>query len=444
VPGAEHVRTFLCAPVVAQGRMIGALMMDNARVNFYHETDARIALALAQHLAIAIENTRLFEAEQTRRTELAALYDLSRALVELNDMGVILNFVVQRSVEKIRVTFARIALIEGDECVLRAAYPVRGLERDLGIGQRETIQTLPLCFDASQQNAPMILRHDAPNLSEAERAALFLGFAQSLCLVPLRSGDRALGLLMLGETRRAEREPFTAEKINLARGIGDQAASALHRAELFAQLERSYLETVLALANAVDAKDTYTADHAKRLAVMALAVGRELGLGAHELVELRYGAILHDIGKIGVPDAILRKPGKLDDEEWKIMRHHPEIGSRILAPVPRLAGAARIVRHHHERYDGKGYPDRLVGEAIPLGARILTVVDSFSAIMDARVYKAARSQADAVAELKKHTGTQFDARVVETFLRLLERGLDITGGGGETLLEWNALFRIRK
>jgi HD-GYP domain-containing protein (c-di-GMP phosphodiesterase class II) len=168
---------------------------------------------------------------------------------------------------------------------------------------------------------------------------------------------------------------------------------------------------------------------------MALAVGRELGFTARELQDLRYGAILHDIGKIGVPDAILRKPGKLDTDEWKLMRQHPDIGSRILAPVPQLAGAARIVRHHHERYDGKGYPDGLAGEAIPLGARILTVVDSFSAITDARVYKAARSEVEALAELKKHAGTQFDPRVVEVFRRLLEEGVLMTEGASVARLE---------
>ncbi len=180
---------------------------------------------------------------------------------------------------------------------------------------------------------------------------------------------------------------------------------------------------MLALANAVDAKDTYTADHAQRLAAMALAVGREMGMSPRELEDLRYGAILHDIGKIGVPDAILQKPAGLDADEWGQMRQHPPIGAHILAPIPHLAGASRVVRHHHERYDGTGYPDGLADEAIPLGARILTVVDSYSAIVDKRPYKEARSHEQAVAELKRCAGAQFDSRVVETFLWLLERGI---------------------
>jgi len=257
----------------------------------------------------------------------------------------------------------------------------------------------------------------------ANGRCLFLGIAKTVCLVPLRLGQRALGLLMFGEVRHEKREPFTPEKILLASSIGDQAASAIHRAVLFQELEHSYMQAVLTLANAVDAKDTYTGDHSQRLTHMALQIGEELGLTSLEIESIRYGAILHDIGKIGVPDGILNKPARLDEDEWIVMRQHPVIGERILAPIPRLQGASRIIRHHHERYDGKGYPDGLAAEEIPIGARILTVVDSYSAIVDKRVYKDARTQAEAIAELNKNSGTQFDPRVVDVFLRLLSQGI---------------------
>jgi HD-GYP domain-containing protein (c-di-GMP phosphodiesterase class II) len=286
----------------------------------------------------------------------------------------------------------------------------------LNVGERETLGSSQFYPRVLEQNTPTVIFNDSPDLSDSERETLFLGMVKTLCLMPLRSGNRALGLLMLEEARSKEREPFSPNKIRLARSIGEQAASALYRVELFVKLEESYLETVLALANAVDAKDTYTADHAQHLAIIALAIGREMGMTEHELEGLRYGAILHDIGKIGVPDAVLQKPSRLDPAEWAQMREHPSIGARILAPVPHLASAAQIVHHHYERYDGKGYPDGLVGEAIPLGARILTVVDSYNAITDKRVYKEARSHAEAVSELRKHAGTQFDPRVVEVFL----------------------------
>jgi putative nucleotidyltransferase with HDIG domain len=371
------------------------------------------------------ENARLYEQEQTRRAELAALYQLSRNLADVvRDFDAVLDLVLRRAVTICHVAFARIALVEDDTFVLRSAHPVRVLNSDLGVGCRIALAAHPFVKAALAQDTPAILSSDTSEINDEERQFLFLGIANTVCLVPLRTGGRALGLLMLGEVRRRERELFTPDKVRLARSIGDQAASALRRVELLEELERSYLQTVIALGNAVEAKDNYTSDHAQRLAQMAIAVAQELGMPQHDFQALRYGAILHDIGKIGVPDAILQKPSKLDADEWKIMRQHPEIGAHILAPIPHLSHAAEIVRHHHERYDGRGYPDGLVGEAIPLGARILTVVDSYSAIMDKRAYKEARSHVEAMAELQKHAGTQFDPRVVEVFLGLLKRGLD--------------------
>jgi hypothetical protein len=362
------------------------------------------------------ENKLFYEQEQTRRAEIAALYDLSRALADTHDWDSILALVTRHAVETVHVTFSRVALLDGNEFVIRVAYPIRILDYNLKVGERDTLGSSQFYQRVLEQNTPTVIFADSPDLSDSEREMLFLGMAKTVYLMPLRSGERALGLLIFGEERSEEREPFSPDKIRLARSIGEQAASALYRVELFVQLEESYLETVLALAKTVDAKDTYTADHAERQAIMALAIGREMGMTEHELEGLRCGTILHDIGKIGVPDAVLQKPSRLNPAEWAQMREHPSIGARILAPVPQLASAAQIVRHHHERYDGKGYPDGLAGEAIPLGARILTVVDSYSAITDRRVYKEACSHAEAVSELRKHAGTQFDPRVVEVFL----------------------------
>ncbi|MHB8779021.1 MAG: HD domain-containing phosphohydrolase [Anaerolineales bacterium] len=362
------------------------------------------------------ENKLFYEQEQTSRAEIAALYDLSRALADALDFDSILALVTRHAVETVHVTFSRVALLEGNEFVIRAAYPIRILDYNLKVGERDTLGTSQFYQRVLEQNTPTVIFADNPDLSDSEREMLFLSTAKTVCLIPLRSGNRALGLLMFGEERSEEREPFSPDKIRLARSIGEQAASALYRVELFVKLEKSYLETVLALAKTVDAKDTYTADHAERLAIMALAIGCDMGMTEHELESLRSGAILHDIGKIGVPDAILQKPSQLNPAEWAQMREHPSIGARILSHVPRLASAAQIVLHHHERYDGKGYPDGLAGEAIPLGARILTVVDSYSAITDKRVYKEARSHTEAVSELRKHAGTQFDPRVVDVFL----------------------------
>jgi len=362
------------------------------------------------------ENKLLYEQEQTRRAELAALYDLSRALAEAHDFDTIFTLVTRHAVETVRVTFSRMAILEGNELVIQAAYPIRLLAHNLKVEERYAPGSYQFYQHILEQNTPIVISSDNPDLSDGERKTLFIDMANTLCLIPLRVGSRAIGILILGEARSKVREPFSPDKIRLSHSIGDQAASALYRVELFMHLQESYLETVLVLANAVDAKDTYTANHAQLVAKMALVIGAEMGMTEHEMEGLRYGAILHDIGKIGVPDAILQKPSRLNPTEWAQMRQHPTIAARILAPIPYLASAAKIVRHHHEHYDGKGYPDGLAGEAIPLGARILTVVDSYSAITDRRVYKEARSHADALSELRKNAGTQFDPRVVDVFI----------------------------
>ena len=412
------VRSRVIVPMIVGDRMLGCLNLGSNQIGAFDEAELPVLQQVASALAVAIENARLFESEQTRREELAALYDLSRDLADtVDDVEALLTRVARRAVETVHSTFVRIMLMNGDELTVSAAYPARVLERDLQVGRHECIDMLPVCRRALEQNAPMVLHAASDWIDYHEREVLFLGVAQTLCLIPLRLDGRTRGILMFGEARREEREPFNPEKIRLARSIGDQTASALRRAELFVELQQTYLQTVLALANAVDAKDTYTTNHAQNMADMARLVGHALGLPPRELETLNYAAILHDIGKIGIPDAILQKPSKLDDEEWKVMRRHPEIGERILAPIPRLGEAAKLVRHHHERYNGGGYPDGLAGEAIPLGARILAVVDSYSAIRDRRVYKSAQSDEEAVAELARCAGTQFDSNIVKVFLQ---------------------------
>ncbi len=369
------------------------------------------------------ENARLYEQEQTRRAELAALYQLSRNLADVvRDFDAVLDLVLRRAVTICHVAFARIALVEDDTFVLRSAHPVRVLNSDLGVGCRIALAAHPFVKAALAQDTPAILSSDTSEINDEERQFLFLGIANTVCLVPLRTGGRALGLLMLGEVRRRERELFTPDKVRLARSIGDQAASALNRAELYIELERAYLQTVLALANAVDAKDTYTGGHAERLVEYAVAVGHALELPEQELADLRWAAILHDVGKIGVPDSVLKKPARLTAEEWAVMRQHPQVGAHIIAPVRRLQKAASIVRSHHERWDGKGYPDGLAGESIPIGARILMVVDSDSAMVDDRVYRKGRSPQEALAEVGREAGHQFDPRVVDAFLRVMASG----------------------
>jgi putative nucleotidyltransferase with HDIG domain len=223
-------------------------------------------------------------------------------------------------------------------------------------------------------------------------------------------------------------EPLDAAEGALLEAVAESTSHSLvrgrlarERDQLFRQLEETNLGIAAALAAALEAKDHYTADHARSIADLAVHVGVKLGMTLSEVRDLRLGAILHDIGKIAVPDAILNKPGSLTEEEREIIKTHAEVGEQILAPVPFLDDVRRIVRHDHERWDGGGYPDGLCGDEIPLGSRVVFVVDAFHAMTSDRPYRSAMSEDEAIDRLIAAAGTQFDPLVVDVFVRVLRR-----------------------
>ncbi len=223
----------------------------------------------------------------------------------------------------------------------------------------------------------------------------------------------------------------------LADGTEEEATISLFRAFDNAGRDQAYLpseweearKVTSILVDAATPKDGYTPEHAVEVARLSRLVGMDLGLNEEELEWLVHGALLHDLGKLGVADAILEKPGALTEEEWAAVKRHPEIGARMIEPIESLSGALPVVRHHHERPDGTGYPDGLEGEEIPLPARIVAAVDAYDVMLRGRPYRSQRyrperyrpqsSPAEALQELSRGAGRQFDVRVVEAFGRLL-------------------------
>ena len=218
------------------------------------------------------------------------------------------------------------------------------------------------------------------------------------------------------DVRCMRRTPLSADEMQVVEILASHAAVALENAGNYHRLENMYLETVQALAAAMEAKDHYTAEHADMLASMAVAVGAKLGLSAEQLRDVQYAAVLHDIGKIGIPGHILNKPDKLTDEEFAVMAQHTIIGERIIANIDYLAPIAGIIRSAHERWDGRGYPDKLAADRIPLASRILLVCDAYHAMTSDRPYRPAMPQAQALEELRRNAGSQFDPHVIEAFL----------------------------
>ena len=223
------------------------------------------------------------------------------------------------------------------------------------------------------------------------------------------------------EAYRVKDRPFRQDDPRRVDVLCSFAANAYSRIQLAAKLEVHYTETIEALVSALEARDPYTEAHAGRIrdTAMALAVAMQLPSDKRRAVKL--GSILHDVGKIGISDAILLKPGPLSEEEWDVMKSHPEIGERMLAGIDFLTPVLPIVRHHHERWDGAGYPDGLKGEEIPVGARIVGVCDAFDAMTSDRPYRPAMARDVACEELKRNSGTQFDPQCVDLLVDVVSR-----------------------
>lgn len=217
----------------------------------------------------------------------------------------------------------------------------------------------------------------------------------------------------------AEHERRATEQTRqLERYAADLRETFKRERERAEELRRSYVATVRALSNAVEARDAYTARHAERVAAYGLAIARATEIELAEEPEIEFGFLLHDVGKVAIPDAILYKPQPLEPEEFRLMARHPAIGWEIVRDIEFLGAARDVVRAHHERWDGAGYPDGLAGEEIPLAARVFAVADTLDALTSDRPYRAARSLAEARAIIRENAGTQFDPAIVEAFERI--------------------------
>jgi diguanylate cyclase (GGDEF)-like protein len=246
-------------------------------------------------------------------------------------------------------------------------------------------------------------------LEDLEAGAI-RGVSASVGIAELEAGQKPESVLAAARAALEEARAGGGRQATVFRGSSKNGDAAV---------ELGHGDVIAALASALQERDRYTGDHSESVVDLTARVGEALALNSEEISRVRTAALLHDIGKVGVPDEVLHKNGPLDDREWEIMRQHPAIGERILRAIPGLGAVARIVRHEHERWDGKGYPDRLAGAEIPVGSRIILACDAYHAMTSDRPYRKAMEHADAVAELSSNAGTQFDPEVVEALVGYL-------------------------
>ena len=279
------------------------------------------------------------------------------------------------------------------------------------------VSDFPLTAEVFETGAARAVSLSDEPVDESEAHVLHRLGMHALLMLPLRVEGENWGLV---EVYDARERSFDVADTHLADLVAGQLEALLARFKHAGAVEQLYRETLASLMSALEVKDDYTSEHAHEVGELAADVGRRLGLGGDELRAVELGALMHDIGKIRIPESILNKPGALTDEEWEVMRTHPELGARILAPIASLAPVVPIVRSSHERWDGRGYPEGLAGDAIPVGARIGAVCDAFRAMIEPRPYRAPLPREHAIAELIANAGMQFDPACVEAIVAVLE------------------------
>jgi putative nucleotidyltransferase with HDIG domain len=356
------------------------------------------------------------DASLTKRVlELAALYEMSRALGSTLDRDLLLDSVLESATRLFGVDLGYVVVRDAETGRLEVSARRGGMPSDVTDDQLHG----SLAQWVAREGRPLL--HNPSSGGESERTDAIIGAEAALC-VPLVSGEGTVGAIAIGSNDPEVR--FSSEEVRLLSTIANHVAIAVGNIELFTSLQESYLSTVRSLAAAVDAKDPYTRGHSDRVAGFAAKIATRLDLTNDQCVALEMAAYLHDIGKIGVREEILLKPGPLSEDEMGQMRHHPLIGADILRPVGFPWPIVPVVRHHHERWDGAGYPAGLRGDEIPLLARVLTVADAYEAMTSDRPYRSGRTLSDAIDELRCCSGSHFDPLVVQAFIEALDDSPD--------------------
>jgi putative nucleotidyltransferase with HDIG domain len=305
-----------------------------------------------------------------------------------------------------------------EDGLLREVADYSCSEQQVARGLSYYLADYPTTAAVLESGVPCSISADDAGADPAELFVLREMGMQSVLLVPLIVEMRTWGLIEIYDSRT---RVFSGLERYLAELATTHIGALLAGFEHDERAQRLYRETLASLSNALEAKDAVTSQHTEEVVRLGVAVAAELGLDLEAVRNIELGAVLHDIGKVRVPESILNKPGPLDAEEWAVMKTHPEVGEHILRPIQSLQAILPIVRHHHERWDGAGYPDNLSGRAIPLGARIVAVCDAYRAMTEDRPYRARLSEEEARSQLEEGTGSQFDRDCVAALLGALER-----------------------
>jgi putative nucleotidyltransferase with HDIG domain len=420
------------APLIVQGSPIGAIIVGreqnwkNGKVDF-NEMEIRLLNAVADIAANGLHRAELYDRTAKQLERLSALHEVDMAISASFDIKLTLNTLINRMMDPLNVDAVSVLVLDTDLHRLTHAaskgFRTKGilstnLQLEDSLAGETVLKRKPLYVDKLGEDSRMA---DCYLVDEEEFISYYA--------FPLISKGKVNGVLELFNREVVARSP---EWVDFVETIGTQASIALNNSELFNEAQRSNMELSLAYdatiegwAKALELRDMETEGHSRRVVELAMQLANKLGITGEDLAHIRRGALLHDIGKMGVPDAILQKPGKLTDEEWEIMKQHPVYAHDWLSSIEYLKPALDIPYYHHEKWDGSGYPKGLEGTEIPIGARIFAIIDVYDALGSDRPYRKAWPQEKIRKYIQEESGKHFDPDVVNAFLDLLD---EVTAG----------------
>jgi putative nucleotidyltransferase with HDIG domain len=419
----EVVRSFLGVPMLIGDRVNGVIVVQSYQPHSYTQGDQRLLELLANQAAIALENSRLFKEAHSRLSKLSSIHEIDQAISGSMDLNITMDVLLSHLTRTLEVDAACVLAYKKSTRTLEyvnakgfttSSLKYTSLKIGEGMAGKAALErTLVQIQDLTIQDTSL---SESPRLSEE-------GFV-SYMAEPLIAKGELVGVLEVFHRERLTPNP---EWFNFLDSLSRSAAIAIERLNLFNdlthsnfELQQAYDATIEGWARAIEMRDDSTLEHSRRVVALTMNLARKLGITGKNLLNIRRGALLHDIGKMAIPDGILLKTGKLTDEEWAMMKKHPQYAFDMLSTIEYLKPALDIPYCHHERWDGTGYPRGLAGEEIPLAARIFAVVDVWDALQSDRPYRDAWPLDKVVDYLKDQSGTHFDPYIVENFLDLID------------------------
>ena len=408
-------KQIIAAPLTARNKLIGVLIVSSkVGKSAFTRADRSLINTLAMDIAVAIQNTQLYEQQYQINERQKLLNQISQHLHQTIDLDELIPRIFTEVNKAIKAEAQSIWLVDEEAGFIKCHYAT-GPESEMLKGFAVSLSAQSVVGTSVSKRKSIIIKDAQKDRRRARSADEWTGFVtRSLMTVPLVLKSKSIGAIQAVNKRGGRL--FNQEDLNLFRAIADSAALAVNNAQLLAQLQNSYDLTLEALSSALDLRDRETEGHSRRVVEYTARLAEQIGLDKDIIKNIRRGALIHDIGKIGVPDAVLHKPGPLDGDERKIIERHPQAGHDMLDNIPYLREEIEIVLGHQEKWDGTGYPNGLRGEEIPLGARLFMIADTFDALTSNRPYRMGRPYTDARKIIEDESGKQFDPQAVAAFL----------------------------